>query len=128
MLPTCRRKEGRFYTLGWDLKNARLQELVRLHTQHSMAHVSYAAQAKHFLEELTRYSGLHVNSVLDPEKLHEGKGTKMVVAISFTAETRFFFLRPSQWQYYLLVRTFGEHPRLYEYALPNQFFLAYCIR
>lgn len=109
----------------------RLRELVRLHTPSSMVHASHAVRAKHLLEELTGYGHLHVNAVLDPEGSGalrgEEKGTKMVVAISFTAETRLFFRRPSQRQYDLLIQILGEQPRWYKDALPKHFFGAYCI-
>lgn len=89
-------------------------------------------RAKHLLEELTGYGNLHVSAVLDAEgsggARGEERGTKMVVAVSFTAETRLFFRRPSQRQYDLLVRICGEKPRWYKDALPKHFFGAYCIK
>lgn len=130
-LPANWRKEERFYILGWNLDNTRLQELVRLHTPPSMAHASYAARAKYLLEELTGYGNLHISSVVSSENSHgargEGKRTKTVVAISFTAETRLFFRRPSQRQYDLLVQILSEQPLWYQDALPKYFFGAYCI-
>lgn len=102
-----------------------------MHTPSDTTHVPYAVRAKYILEELTGYGNLHVHYVLDSEGGDEigekGNGTKMIVAVSFTAETRLFFRRPSQKQYDLLIQIFGEQPLWYKDALPKHFFGAYCI-
>ncbi|KZT65670.1 hypothetical protein DAEQUDRAFT_814080 [Daedalea quercina L-15889] len=130
-LPANWRKQDRFYILGWDMDNTRLKELVQLHTPPDMVHVPYAVRAKRLLEDLSGCSNLHISAVLPPrpsdELCQSKKGTRTIVAISFTASTRLYFRRPTQKQYNLLVQIFGGQPIWHRDALPKFFFGAYCI-